>query len=66
MELNYLKDIIILGGVKIMKDEIKNHAKEIGVDDIGFASVSNYKSPNTPHDIKTQYVCFNCIKKCHA
>jgi epoxyqueuosine reductase len=31
-----------------MKDEIENFAKEIGVDDIGFASVNNYKSPNTP------------------
>jgi len=30
-----------------MKEEIKNYAKEIGVDDIGFASVENYKSPNT-------------------
>lgn len=31
-----------------MKEEIKNYAKEIGVDDIGFASVENYISPNTP------------------
>ena len=22
--------------------------KEVGVDDIGFASINNYKSPNTP------------------
>ena len=31
-----------------MKEEIKNYAEEIGVDDIGFASLENYKSPNTP------------------
>lgn len=32
-----------------MKERIKIYAKEVGVDDIGFASVENYKSPNTPH-----------------
>jgi epoxyqueuosine reductase QueG len=31
-----------------MKEIIKNYAKEIGADDVGFASVENYKSPNTP------------------
>ena len=31
-----------------MKEEIKNYAKEVGVDDIGFASARNYKSPATP------------------
>jgi epoxyqueuosine reductase len=31
-----------------MKEQIKNYAKEVGVDDIGFASVRNYNSPNTP------------------
>jgi len=37
-----------LYGNEIMRDEIKNYAKEIGIDDIGFASVQNYNSPNTP------------------
>ena len=36
-----------LYGNEIMRDEIKNYAKEIRIDDIGFASVENYKSPNT-------------------
>lgn len=31
-----------------MKKEIIKYAKDIGADDIGFASVKNYKSPNTP------------------
>ena len=31
-----------------MKDLIKNFAKDVGVDDIGFASIENYNSPNTP------------------
>ena len=31
-----------------MKDMIKNFAKDVGVDDIGFASIENYNSPNTP------------------
>ncbi len=30
-----------------MKEKIKNYAKEIGADDIGFTSVENYKSPNS-------------------
>lgn len=30
-----------------IKERIKNYAEEIGVDDIGFASVENYKSPNS-------------------
>jgi epoxyqueuosine reductase len=33
--------------MKNMKEKIKNYAKEVGVDDIGFASVENYKSPNS-------------------
>jgi epoxyqueuosine reductase len=31
---------------RLIKEEIKNYAEEMGVDDIGFASVQNYKSPN--------------------
>jgi len=31
----------------LIKEKIKNYAEEIGVDDIGFASVQNYKSPNS-------------------
>jgi epoxyqueuosine reductase len=31
-----------------LKEEIRNYAQEIGVDDIGFASVENYNSPNSP------------------
>ena len=31
-----------------MKNEIKDYAKDVGVDDIGFASVESYISPNTP------------------
>ncbi len=30
-----------------MKEKLLNYAKEIGADDIGFASVENYKSPNS-------------------
>ncbi|HML04700.1 MAG TPA: 4Fe-4S binding protein [Methanobacterium sp.] len=30
-----------------MKEKIKNYAKEIGADDIGFTSIGNYKSPNS-------------------
>ena len=30
-----------------MKNEIKDYAKDVGVDDIGFASVESYISPNT-------------------
>ena len=40
---NYKKN-----GWLLMKEEIKNYAEEIGVDDIGFASLKNYKSPNSP------------------
>lgn len=32
---------------KALKERIMNYAKEAGVDDIGFASLENYKSPNT-------------------
>ena len=38
---------LYIGVKNSMKEEIKNYAKEIGVDDIGFASVENYISPNT-------------------
>lgn len=31
-----------------VKEEIKDYALGIGVDDIGFASINNYNSPNTP------------------
>lgn len=31
----------------LIKENIKNYAEEIGVDDIGFASIQNYKSPNS-------------------
>ncbi len=31
-----------------MKKEIKKFAKDVGVDYTGFASIKNYKSPNTP------------------
>ncbi len=30
-----------------IKERIKNYAEDIGVDDIGFASVQNYRSPNS-------------------
>jgi len=30
-----------------MKDKIKSYAKDLGVDDIGFTLVENYKSPNS-------------------
>ena len=30
-----------------IKEKIKNYSEEMGVDDIGFASVENYKSPNS-------------------
>ena len=30
-----------------IKEKIKNYAEKMGVDDIGFASVENYKSPNS-------------------
>jgi epoxyqueuosine reductase QueG len=30
-----------------IKEKIKSYAEEMGVDDIGFASVENYKSPNS-------------------
>lgn len=36
------------GENQAMKGRIINYAKEVGVDDIGFAAVENYKSPNTP------------------
>ena len=31
-----------------MKEEIKNFALELGLDDVGFASASDYQSPNSP------------------
>ena len=43
-----------------MKNEIINFAKDVGVDDIGFASVENYTSPNTP-PIKEIYPKANTI-----
>jgi len=30
-----------------IKERIKNYAEDIGVEDIGFASVQNYRSPNS-------------------
>jgi epoxyqueuosine reductase len=43
-----------------MKNEIINFAKDVGVDDIGFASIENYISPNTP-PIKEIYPKANTI-----
>lgn len=31
-----------------MKEEIRDYIKAMGVDDVGFASISDYTSPNTP------------------
>lgn len=32
-----------------VKERIINYAKDAGVDDVGFASIENYKSSNNPH-----------------
>jgi len=34
-------------GSALIKEKIKNYAEEMGVDDIGFASIQNYRSPNS-------------------
>lgn len=31
-----------------MKEKIRNYIKSLGADDVGFAAISDYISPNTP------------------
>ena len=36
-------------GEKLMKEKIKEFALNMGVDDVGIISVSDYKSPKSPN-----------------
>ena len=43
------------------KRKIRQYALDLGVDDVGFANIEDYSSPQM---IGFQYTCFKCYTSC--